>query len=226
MRQRGLFVVLGLWCALSIAVELLHGGLAPESVTRLFILGYFLVSLGWFYQWGRSIEVKHPKRTFLIWCVINAMGVEIFYMISKPLSPVLLITSSTSPSQALRNIAIDLTLTLPAYLAIFLVIWLLEKRYRYSPFAFFFLMALGQALGDGGAFFLGHPGAFVVVPCVMLNYWAMNFVPYLAVRRNLPEATLPAGRWIAVVLPLILLPITYFASGAIIIAAGRKLGWI
>jgi hypothetical protein len=226
VRQRGLFIALGVWCLLSVVVELLHGGLAPESVTRLLILTYFLVYVCWYYKWGQLIEVKHPRRTFIVWCAINAMGVELFYMISKPLSPALLITSSTSSSQALRNIAIDLTLTLPAYLAIFSVIWLLAKRYHYSPFAFFFLMALGQALGDGGAFFLGNPGALILVPCVMLNYWAMNFVPYLVVRRTMPEAGLPVSHWKAIVLPLVLLPITYFVSGAIILTAGWKLGWI
>jgi hypothetical protein len=153
---------------------------------------------------------------------MNAMAVEMFYMISKPLSASLLVTSSMPPSQAARNTAVDLVLTLPAYVIIFFVIWLLERRFHYSPFSFFSLMALGQALGDGGAFFLTNPGALVLIPCVMLNYWAMNFVPYLVTRGNIPQDR----NWRAIVLPLVGLPIAYFATGGIIMAVGRKLGWI
>ncbi len=119
MKQRRSFILLGVWTLASIAVELHHDGLSPESVTRLLILAFFLVSLWWFYKRGRFIAVTHPARTFVVWSAIDAMGVEIFYMISKPLSPSLLITSHTSLWQALRNTAIDLTLTLPAYVVIF-----------------------------------------------------------------------------------------------------------
>jgi hypothetical protein len=205
---------------------MLHDRLGRDSITRLLILTYFLLNLWWFYKKGRFLELGRPGGTFIIWCTINAMAVELFHMISKPLSPSLLITSQTSPGRALENISIDLVLTLPAYLVIFWVIWRLAKRYRYSPFAFFFLMALGQALGDGGGFFLVNPGALILIPYVMLNYWTMNFVPYLVVRKSLPETAPPVGNWKSIVFPIVLLPVTYFIAGGIIIAGGRLLGWI
>jgi len=88
--------------------------------------------------------------------------------------------------EALRRTAIDLTLTLPAYVCIFLVIWWFARRHRYSAFSFFFVMGLGQALGDGQAYFLANPAMLVFVPYVMSNYWAMTFVPFLLVRGQRP----------------------------------------
>jgi hypothetical protein len=220
------FVMLGIWFGLSLVVGLFHDGTGRDSVTRLLILAFFLLSLWWFYRKGRFIEIKHPGRTFIAWCTINAMAVEIFHMFSRPLSPSLLITVHTPWVRALKNISIDLMLTLPAYLIIFLVIWRLLERYYYSAFPFFFLIALGQALGDGGVFFMVNPGALLLIPYVMLNYWAMNFVPYLVVQKNLFKPVLPACNWKANLLPVLILPLVYWITGGVILAIGRSLGWI
>jgi len=185
-----------------------------------------LLSLWWFYKKGQFIEVKNPKRAFVVWCTINAMVVEIFHMISRPLHESLLITSNTSFLLALKNTSIDLMLTLPAYVLIFLVIWHLVKRFHYSAFSFFFLMGLGQALGDGNGFFLINPGALIFIPYVMLNYWAMNFVPYLVVRNSIPSTLSQDAKLKKVILPIILLPITYLVAGGIILTIGTVLGWI
>ncbi len=162
----------------------------------------------------------------MVWCTINAMAVELFHMISRPLAPSLLITGQTSFGQGLKNASIDLVLTFPAYVIIFLVIWHLEARYHYSPAAFFFLMGSGQALGDGGGFFLINPGALILIPYIMLNYWAMNFVPYLVARKNMARTISQDSNWKTVALPLVLLPITYLVMGGIILTVGRVLGWI
>jgi len=154
------------------------------------------------------------------------MVVEIFHMISRPLHPSLLLTSNTSFLHALKNTSIDLILTLPAYVLIFWVIWRLIRRYHYSPFSFLFLMGFGQALGDGNAFFLLNPWALIFVPYVMLNYWAMNFVPYLVVRRHIPIALPQDGKWGKIILPIVLLPVTYLIAGGTILTIGWVLGWI
>lgn len=228
MTQRKLFIMLGIWFFLSLALPLLNGGLNRDAVTRLLILTYFLLSLWWFYRRGQFRTVKNPRRTFIVWCVVNAMVVEIFHMISRPLHPSLLITANTPFMAGLTKTAIDLILTFPAYLLIFWVVWLLLKRYRYSPFAFFFLMGLGQALGDGNGFFLIHPGALIFIPYVMLNYWAMNFVPYLMVRKQISQApgSIKAGRIKKVLLPIVLLPATYILAAVVILTIGAVLGWI
>ncbi len=226
MKQKKWFIIVGVWLFLSLALPLLHEGLSRDIDTRLLVLAYFLLGLCWFYKWGRFLEVVSPKKTFIIWCIFNAMWVEVFHMISRPLHKSLLITANTSPWQALKNTSIDLILTLPAYALIFWVIWRLVERYHYSPFSFFFLMALGQALGDGGGFFLINPGALIVIPYVMLNYWAMNFVPYLVVQNHLPTLSSQPGNWKIIIPPLVLIPITYLIAGGSILTLGKVLGWI
>ena len=218
--------MLSIWFLLSLPLPLFHDGLNRDSFTRLLVLAYFLLSLLWFYKKGQFVEIKNPKRTFIVWCVINAMILEIFHMISRSLHPSLLITSNTSFLQALKNTSIDLALTLPAYIIIFLVVWHLAKKYNYTPFSFLFFMGLGQALGDGNAFFLINPVSLIFIPYVMLNYWAMNFVPYLVVRNYIPSPSLPDNKFKKVFFPIILLPITYLVVAGVILNLGVILGWI
>jgi len=225
MADQKKFMFVGVWFAVSFFVPLLHDGFNAIAVTTLLALAYFLLSLFWFYKKGPSLRSINPGRTFIIGCTVNAMAVEVFHMISKPLHDSLLITRDTSAAQAIKNISIDLVLTFPAYLLIFSVIWYLLRRYRYSPFSYFVLMALGQALGDGQAFFLSNPGALVFIPYVMINYWAMNFVPYLTVRPAL-EGEPRKGKVMKIILPVIALPLTYFVAAAVILTAGAALGWI
>lgn len=224
MKQKKLFIILGPWTLVSLVFPVVHDGLNSSSVTRLLILAYFLLCLLWFYKRGQFIEVKNSKGTFIVWCLVNAMVVEIFHMISMPLHQSLLITLNTPLFQALENISIDLVLTLPVYLIIFWIIWNLIKRYNYSSFSFFILIGLGQALGDGNSFFIANPGALIFLPYVMLNYWAMNFVPYLVVRKQISD-TLQDNKWLKIVLPIVLLPTVYFVAGGAILAIGKILGW-
>jgi hypothetical protein len=49
-------------------------------------------------------------------------------MISAPLHPSLRIDSALAAPQALRNLAVDLALTLPAYVVIFSALWRLLCR--------------------------------------------------------------------------------------------------
>lgn len=170
MSQRRLFIAYGLWLSGSLAVPMAKEGLgSPNSLTRLGILASFALSLGWYAWRGKRMEVTRPRRVFIVGCVLGAMVGETFYMVSRPLHPSLLISAATPLPQALRNLLVDLALTLPAYLLIFSVIWHLATHARYSTFGYFFVMALGQALGDGNVFFVANPGALLFVPYVMLN---------------------------------------------------------
>ena len=86
-------------------------------------------------------------------------------------------------------------------------------------------MGLGQALGDGNAFFLVNPMALIFIPYVMSNYWAMTFIPFLIVQKYIPIAP-QRDTWAKYVLPVIVLPAAYLFVGAIIFTAGSMLGWI
>lgn len=217
---------MGVWFLISITLPLFNGGINNEFITRLLVLAYLLASLFWFYKKGRFMTVVNPKKTFIIWAVINAMFVEIFHMISNPLNMSLLITSSTSFADAIKFTSIDLILTFPAYIIIFSVMWQFIKRYDYSPFAFFLIMSLGQALGDGNAFFILNPLLLILVPYVMVNYWAMNFVPYLVIRSSVAREAGPVSKFKKYVLPVIVIPLTYLVAAGIILTIGGVLGWI
>lgn len=226
MKQGNLFIALEIWFLLSISIPFLRDGLTLDFITILSVLAYFLLSLWWFYKKGQFIKIKNTKRTFILWCTANAMVVEIFHMISKPLHKSLIITLNTPIPDILKNTSIDLILTFPAYLLIFWVMWQLIKRNHYSIFSFFFLMGLGQALGDGNAFFIANPAMLIFIPYVMINYWAMNFVPFLVVKNSLPVPSFQDGPLKKNILPIILLPVTYLIAAAIILTIGGAIGWI
>ena len=122
----------------------------------------------------------------------------------------------------MRNTLVDFAFTFPAYLVIFSLVWFSINRYAYGIVEYVLLFSLGQALGDGNAFFLANPGMLLLAPYVMLNYQAINVVPYLRVRSSLPQgkASMPV-RYAA---PLVLIPLIYWITGASIIVVGRLWG--
>lgn len=115
---------------------------------------------------------------------------------------------------------LDWAFTLPAYVVIYTVFWQLLKHFRYTLTEYVLLFSGGQALGDGNAFFLAQPAMLLFIPYVMLNYQAINVVPYLWVRGNL-KGRARRGRWMA---PLLLIPASYWMMGALIQVAGRTCG--
>jgi hypothetical protein len=225
MDNRKSFGVMGLWLFASVAIALARSGLDADGKTRVAILGYLALCLLAYWVWGRQLRPRNPKGVFLALSLLGAMLGETAYMISRPLHPSLLVTPGMSASETLHRTAIDLTLTFPAYICIFLVIWWFARRYRYSAFSFFVVMGLGQALGDGQAYFLANPFMLLFLPYVMSNYWAMTFVPFLVVREQLPADRKPAGV-LAHLAPLVALPVTYFVVAAVILTLGAKLGWV
>lgn len=219
------FVVIGIWTVVSLMLPLLHSGLNADMWTRLLILLYFLILLFWYYKKGKNIIIARPRLFFVLFATLNAMVVETFHMFSRPLVPALIITPDMSFGQMLTLTSIDLALTFPAYLAIFSIIWWLLTRYHYTTLSFFIVMSLGQALGDGNAYFLANPIMLVFVPYVMLNYWAMNFIPYLMVKDHLPKPPIPTV-WKANVVPLLVIPLTYICVATVLFTIGKIMGWL
>ena len=73
------------------------------------------------------------------------------------------------------------------YVVVFASIWRLNQRFQYGRWEYILVFALGQALGDGHQTFLHAPGLLLFLPYDMVNYHAMNVVPYLLVERGLPS---------------------------------------
>jgi len=71
------------------------------------------------------------------------------------------------------------------YVVVFLVIWHFINKYKFVLWEYVLFIGLGQALGDGGFFFIANPFALIMLPYVMISYHAMNIVPFLAIKDNL-----------------------------------------
>jgi hypothetical protein len=223
--ERILLAVYVTWAAAVYGIVLLKDGLSPDNITHLGILAYLGATAFAVPLLRRLSERYSPRRVFIVTSVISAAVVETCYMISTPLHPSLRITAATSAGDALRNVAVDLSLTFPAYVMIFLAVWWLIRRYDYRPVEFAIVVSAGQALGDGMGYFPANPAMLIFIPYIMVNYQAMTLVPYVALRGRIP----PEGRRrqpLMFVLPLIVLPLVYLVAGSIIITLGRALHWI
>ena len=143
-------------------------------------------------------------------------------MISRPLSPSLIITSGMAPAQMFHNYAIDALFTTPAYFVIFWVIWKIITRYRYTLWEYVVFISLGQALGDGMTYFSANIAQLFLIPYIMVNYQAMNVVPFLLVRSNI-QPHHNAGTIKKLIVPLVIIPAVYFVAGAVILTIGRSL---
>lgn len=228
MTERTRFVALGVWLAVVLALSFANAGLTVDTVTRLLVLAYLAASLGAYAVWRRrrARPIAHPRRVFVGLSLVGAVAAESAYMISRPLDPSLLVTDDLAVPEIARAVAIDLALTLPAYVVIFLAIWAFVRRYRYAASSFALVFGLAQTLGDGNVFFVANPLLLAFAPYVMTNYWAMTFVPFLVVAPDVPDTTRrPAGA-VAHLLPLVVIPAVYFVAGAVILTAGRVLGWL
>lgn len=218
--ERIVLGVYGAWATLLVLAVLAREGLSANNVTRLLVVAYLLAGLGW-YALTRRHTVRQGSAAFVLRCTASALAVELFYMPSRPVFAALRWTRATPVATLAKHALIDLAFTAPAYLVIFSVCWLLLRRYRYRVAEYALLFSLGQALGDGNAFFVANPGALWLAPWVMLNYQAINVVPYLRARPHLAGERSSAARLVA---PLVAIPATYWVMGACIKLVGRRLG--
>lgn len=202
------------WAIFVFLVVFIKNGLSLDNLTHLAILVFFFATLLFYKKFQKENLIKNPKHFFITRCVLFAAIVEGFYMISKPVLDSLRIAAGMSYGQMLNNYFTDLLFTIPAYFLIFYVIWRLINKYEYSFWEFAILTALGQALGDGSRTFLFNPVLLLFIPYIMINYHAMNAVPYLRIRNALPAGRIK-NSW-RFIMPLILIPATYLFSGLII----------
>lgn len=215
-REQGLRAYV-IWASVVLALSLGHDGMSRNTITRLCILAYLAITL-WL---GRRYAPRGQALLFISTCVVSSMAVEFFYLFSRPVFPSLLFAPGDSPLVLLHKTLVDWAFTTPAYVVIYAVFWRLLARFRYSLTEYVLLFSAGQALGDGNAFFLAQPGMLLFIPYVMLNYQAINVLPYLWVRQRLAGER-RRGRWLA---PLLIIPFTYWVMGACIQIAGKLLGW-
>ncbi|MCL5774656.1 MAG: hypothetical protein M1333_00425 [Patescibacteria group bacterium] len=200
------------WSALVIVLVFAKTGFTTDNITHFFILVYLGLSLLLLKK--KKTPAENPKRQFILLCTISAAVVEGLYMIQMPVFPALRVIAGMTMGQILRNYAIDLAFTIPAYFVIFRVIWFLINKYQYNVWQYAILMALGQALGDGSRTFLANPGLLVFLPYVLINYHAMNLSPYLKIQNTLPVPR--SSSFFKYLSPLIILPLVYVLCGLVI----------
>lgn len=210
------------WATIAIGLSIGIAGLTAESVTRLLVLGFLLLQVAARRPLAAAFPALAPRTRFIALGTLLAAVVEGCHMISMPVLPPLTVYAGTPPMEALRRYAIDLALTVPAYLVIFGVIWWFVARFAYPLWTYLILFGAAQALGDGGIyFFAAAPGMLAFLPYPMTNYHAVNVIPFLAVRDGLPAGRRTDGaRWLA--LPAVIA--TYFVCGTLIKVVARALG--
>ena len=123
--------------------------------------------------------------------------------------------------EAVTSTLIDFAFTLPAYVALFAFIWAMLQRFRYTIAEYMLVFAFAQSCGDGIAFFAANPAMLLFAPWLMLNYQAMNVVPFLVARPHLRGELRSPARFFV---PLLAIPVTYWCLGAVIKLVGRAVG--
>jgi hypothetical protein len=209
------------WAGLTYLLVFWKKGLDADNVTHLALLLVLAATL-LIVTTRPSAIPRRPHRAFIATGVALAALGEGCYMISKPFQPSLLITAGMPMSLMARNYALDLAFTLPAYVVIFEVIWRLNQRFQYGRWEYILVFALGQALGDGNQTFLHAPGLLLLLPYVMVNYHAMNVVPYLLIERSLPVGR-SVSRWRYAV-GVVAMVAVYLVCGAILVGIARAAG--
>lgn len=209
------------WAVVVFSIVFWKDGLNPENLTHIGVLAFLAIALVLYRVSKKETGVRNPRLFFITRCALFAAIVEGFYMISNPVFPSLRITAAMPFAQVIRNYSIDLLFTIPAYFLIFYVIWRLINKFHYRIWEYVIIMALGQALGDGIRGFFYQPGLLLLLPYVMVNYHAMNVVPYLKVKNSLVGEG--SKSFLRFVVPIILLPAVYLFSGLIIFTIASAL---
>lgn len=210
------------WAVLATGLGIAMSGLSGESITRMGVIAFLILQFFSRPFWCKAFPRLAPRTRFILLGMLLASVVEGFHMISTPVFPALKFGPETSLLQGLSKYALDLAFTLPAYLLIFSVIWFFVSRYSYSFWSYVLIMGLAQTIGDGGLFyFLSAPFMLVFLPYPMSNYHAINILPMLAVREQLPPGR-PGGARRLLAIPAVIA--TYLVCGGLIQIIGKKFG--
>ena len=205
-----------LWSAVTFALAFMTSGLNEDNLVRIMLAGFLLLQFMTYPLLVRLSKVLKPQLTFFVLALTFAAVVEGFHMMLRPVFGSLKISMSMGVAEMFRNYGIDLAFTLPVYLIVFAVIWWFIRRYRYEWWEYMLVMAAGQALGDGAFFFLSAPLMLLMIPYVMINYHAMNLVPFLLAR----DASGGNRSILRFVVPVLLVGI-YLICGAAIALVGK-----
>ncbi len=211
----------GLWTAAAVGIPLARGGLSDDNRTLLHALLFLGAELALVGPVRALSSRLAPRARYLLLALVAAAVVEGLHMTGMPVFRSLRVGPETELLRALASYGVDLAFTLPAYLVIFLVAWRFVARLRYGLWEYTVLFGLGQALGDGLFFFLGAPWMLAFLPFTMLKYHAMNVLPFLAVRDELPRDR--PRRALRLAAPLALVA-SYQVCGALIKIAGKAVG--
>lgn len=231
--DRVVLIVAAVWTMVVVGLTFAMKGVCDDTLTRSAVIAVLAVDLAAALATRRRWPSDEPGsaarfsvRTVLArWigpCAVRAAIVELCYMPSRPLYESLRWLPEDGARARATKAAIDVALTTPVYVVVFGVLWLMIRRARIPVWYAILVLPFAQALGDGNAFFLANPAMLLMSPYVVLNYVACQLVPYLRVRRALP--TEPRARPWQLVMPIVVVPIVYWISGATLIAVGRALG--
>ncbi|MFH1316891.1 MAG: hypothetical protein ABII01_05205 [Candidatus Woesearchaeota archaeon] len=207
-----------IWAVVVFSVTFITKGFDPDNITHFLIIIFFLAQLALFPLIKVISKMFTPKLIFITLAVIFAALVEGFYMLTNPVFKSLKFTAGMSFEKMLSNYLVDLIFTIPVYIVVFFVIWYFINRYDYKLWEYLIFISLGHAIGDGFFFFLASPIMIIFIPYVMINYHAMNLVPFLLVNNKLKPKN---KSWMKYVLPPIAIIILYLLSGMIINTVGQ-----
>lgn len=218
---RAAVIAYAIWTVASVGIPLARSGLSADNRTLLHALLFLLLQLATLRPLRRLTARLPPRSRFVAVGLFTAAVIEGLHMTGMPVFASLRVDPTTSAARCLASFALDLAFTLPAYVAIFATIWFFIARYRYSLWQYVPLFGAGQALGDGLFFFLGAPFMLAFLPFPMLKYHAMNVLPFLLVRDELPIERRHGPRKLLAPLALVAL---YLLCGAAIKLVGRAVG--
>ncbi len=214
-------IIYTIWAVLVFLITFLQGA-SSDNITHFLILLFFALQFLALKFFEKIYNKFSPRTGFVFLSVLFACVVEGFYLISKPVFASLQITAATPINQIAINYFTDLLFTVPVYIVIFLCIWHFINKYKYELWEYVIFISLAQALGDGIAFFAAAPVMLLFLPYVMINYQAMNILPFLFAKPNLKPTT---SSWKKYVLPVVSIIVIYFIGGLLIKIVGSFFGF-
>jgi hypothetical protein len=213
-RERNYFIIYAIWAVLVFVLVLIKRGIESANIAHTLVILFLGIQFLVIKSLKDMLSAYSCRARFLMSGLSCAALIEGFYMIHEPVFKAVKIVPSMSFSSMVSSYVIDLVFTLPVYLAVFLALWYFINRYQYTLWQYFIIFSLGQALGDGGIFlFSATPSLSLFIPYTLINYHAMNLLPYLLIRENIQPQK--AG-WQKFIIPPLVIILFYLTGGALI----------